>query len=142
MEKIVVIGTGTMGIGIAAGFIGAGMEVVMLGRSVAKAQAALLAARKLAAGLAAGTPPTPACSIATIDGWDSMARAAAEIYPTLSNTPALAACVARLMAQGKTGMKAGAGFMDWPAEKAAVERAAYERRLKAAFDVLGLDALP
>jgi len=32
--------------------------------------------------------------------------------------------------------------MEWPAELAGTERAAYERRLKAAFDVLNLDAKP
>ena len=74
-----------------------------------------------------------------ISGWDSMARAAAEIYPSLSNTQVLADCVAGIVAAGKTGMKAGAGFMEWPAALAASERAAYEKRLKAAFDVLNLD---
>lgn len=74
-----------------------------------------------------------------ISGWDSMARAAAEIYPSLSNTHVLADCVAGLIAAGKTGMKAGAGFTAWPAALAASERAAYELRLKAAFDVLKLD---
>jgi 3-hydroxybutyryl-CoA dehydrogenase len=71
-----------------------------------------------------------------ISGWDSMARAAAEIYPSLSNTQVLSECVGGIIAAGKTGMKAGAGFMQWPAEVAAKERAAYEVRLKAAFDVL------
>jgi 3-hydroxybutyryl-CoA dehydrogenase len=71
-----------------------------------------------------------------ISGWDSMARAAAEIYPSLSNTAVLSNCVSEIIAEGKTGMKAGAGFMQWPAELAATERAAYEKRLKAAFDVL------
>lgn len=75
-----------------------------------------------------------------ISGWDSMARAAAEIYPSLSNTQVLADCVADIIAAGKTGMKAGAGFMEWPTELAATERAAYEKRLKAAFDVLNLDS--
>lgn len=74
-----------------------------------------------------------------ISGWDSMARAAAEIYPSLSNTHVLADCVADIIAAGKTGMKAGAGFMNWPPELAASERAAYDKRLKAAFDVLNLD---
>ena len=73
-----------------------------------------------------------------ISGWDSMARAAAEIYPSLSNAQVLADCVATNIAAGRFGMKAGAGFMQWPAELAAVERAAYEKRLKAAFDVLKL----
>ena len=73
-----------------------------------------------------------------ISGWDSMARAAAEIYPSLSNTQVLARCVADNIAAGKTGMKSGAGFTEWPPERAASERAAYEKRLKAAFDVLNL----
>jgi 3-hydroxybutyryl-CoA dehydrogenase len=75
-----------------------------------------------------------------ISGWDSMASASVEIYPSLSNTPVLADCVADNLKAGKTGMKAGAGFMDWPAEQAGIERAAYEKRLKAAFDVLDLRA--
>ena len=75
-----------------------------------------------------------------ISGWDSMARAAAEIYPSLSNSHVLADCVAGIIAAGKTGMKAGAGFMEWPSALAASERAAYEVRLKAAFDVLSLDS--
>jgi 3-hydroxybutyryl-CoA dehydrogenase len=304
VEKIVVIGTGTMAVGIAAGFIDAGMEVVILGRSEEKARATLAGAQKLAEGLGAGAPRQPvaaftgtieewsdwsgvawvietvvenfelkrelfaaldvrvpagvpigtnssgfpisrvAAGLATrkrmfnahyfmpahlvplvevalgedsdavlgeavcalyrragkkpvlvkkdipgflanriqhalmrealalidsgiaspadvdtavrysfgfryaacgpvlqkeISGWDSMARAAAEIYPSLSNSHVLADCVADLIKAGKTGMKAGAGFMEWPAERAAAERAAYERRLKAAFDVLNLD---
>ena len=77
-----------------------------------------------------------------ISGWDSMARAAAEIYPSLSNTQVLSDCVSGIIAAGKTGMKAGAGFMEWPRERAASERAAYDRRLKAAFDVLNMDSTP
>jgi 3-hydroxybutyryl-CoA dehydrogenase len=71
-----------------------------------------------------------------ISGWDSMARAAAEIYPSLSNTHVLSECVGGIIAAGKTGMKAGEGFMQWPAEVAVKERAAYEVRLKAAFHIL------
>lgn len=74
-----------------------------------------------------------------ISGWDGMARAAAEIYPSLTNTAVLSECVSTLMAQGRVGMKAGAGFETWSPEAAASERAAYERRLKAAFEVLQLD---
>lgn len=73
-----------------------------------------------------------------ISGWDSMAHASVEIYPSLSNTHVLADCVANNLKAGKTGMKAGAGFMEWPPERAGAERAAYEKRLKAAFDVLEL----
>jgi 3-hydroxybutyryl-CoA dehydrogenase len=74
-----------------------------------------------------------------ISGWDSMARAAAEIYPSLSNTDHLAQCVASLIAEGKTGMKAGAGFRQWSAEEVKAQRAAYEKRLQAAFQVLNME---
>jgi 3-hydroxybutyryl-CoA dehydrogenase len=74
-----------------------------------------------------------------ISGWDSMAKAAAEIYPSLSNTHVLADCVSRIIAAGHTGMKAGEGFRPWSADQIKIERAAYEERLKAAFDVLAMD---
>ena len=75
-----------------------------------------------------------------ISGWDSMARAAAEIYPSLSNTHVLSRCVDGIIKAGNTGMKAGAGFTEWPAALAASERSAYDKRLKAAFDVLNMDS--
>jgi 3-hydroxybutyryl-CoA dehydrogenase len=71
-----------------------------------------------------------------ISGWDSMARASEEIYPSLSNTHVLARCVADKIAEGKTGMKAGAGFSEWSKEDAVQARQNYDQRLKAAFDVL------
>jgi 3-hydroxybutyryl-CoA dehydrogenase len=71
-----------------------------------------------------------------ISGWDSMARASEEIYPSLCNAHGLARCVADKIAEGKTGMKAGAGFSNWPQEEAIQARQAYDQRLKAAFDVL------
>jgi 3-hydroxybutyryl-CoA dehydrogenase len=71
-----------------------------------------------------------------ISGWDSMARASEEIYPSLSNTHVLAHCVAEKIAEGKTGMKAGAGFSHWSKEEATQARQNYDQRLKAAFDVL------
>jgi len=71
-----------------------------------------------------------------ISGWDSMARASEEIYPSLSNTHVLARCVADKIAEGKTGMKSGAGFSEWPKEQAVLARQNYDQRLKAAFDVL------
>lgn len=74
-----------------------------------------------------------------ISGWESMARAAVEIYPSLSNTTRLADCVTERIDAGKTGMKSGGAFMTWTPESASAERAAYEKRLKAAFDVLNMD---
>ena len=73
-----------------------------------------------------------------ISGWDSMAQASREIYPSLSNTDHLAQCVTDLMAQGRTGMKAGAGFKTWSAEDVAQERRHYDARLKAAFQILSM----
>jgi 3-hydroxybutyryl-CoA dehydrogenase len=74
-----------------------------------------------------------------ISGWESMARAAVEIYPSLSNTTHVADCVTERIDAGKTGMKSGGAFMTWTPESASAERAAYEKRLKAAFDVLSMD---
>ncbi|MFZ9655237.1 MAG: 3-hydroxyacyl-CoA dehydrogenase NAD-binding domain-containing protein [Limnohabitans sp.] len=71
-----------------------------------------------------------------ISGWDSMARAAEEIYPSLTNTHQLAQCVQTNIQQGKTGMKAGAGFETWSADQVSKVRRDYDLRLKAAFDVL------
>ena len=71
MEKIVVIGTGTMAAGIAAGFIDAGMELVILGRNMARAEAALAAARKTATALAGGAARAPvAAAVGMIDDWN------------------------------------------------------------------------
>ena len=41
MSKVVVIGTGTMGVGIAAGFLAYGADIVLLGRDLAKAEASI-----------------------------------------------------------------------------------------------------
>jgi len=74
-----------------------------------------------------------------ISGWDGMANAAKEIYPSLSNITTLPPKVVQLMSEGKTGMKSGEGFRKWtPAEIAQVSDS-YSRRLKAAFDVLNIE---
>ena len=71
-----------------------------------------------------------------ISGWDSMAQAAAAIYPSLCNDTALAPCVQQMMADGHTGMKAGRGFMPWTADTAKAARDDYQRRLALALRVL------
>jgi 3-hydroxybutyryl-CoA dehydrogenase len=48
MSKVVVIGTGTMGVGIAAGFLASGADIVILGRSTQKAISCLNAIRSCA----------------------------------------------------------------------------------------------
>ena len=47
-QTVVVLGTGTMAAGIAAGFLEVGIPLIVLGRSIEKAQATLEQARKLA----------------------------------------------------------------------------------------------
>jgi 3-hydroxybutyryl-CoA dehydrogenase len=74
-----------------------------------------------------------------ISGWDGMANAAKEIYPSLSNIDAIPPSLAKLMAEGKTGMKAGEGFRKWSPEEIQAMNAQYTRRLKAAFDVLQME---
>ena len=74
-----------------------------------------------------------------ISGWDGMANAAKEIYPSLSNITALPPKVVQLMADGKTGMKAGEGFRKWTPEEIKTVSESYSRRLKAAFDVLNIE---
>jgi 3-hydroxybutyryl-CoA dehydrogenase len=74
-----------------------------------------------------------------ISGWDGMANAAKEIYPSLSNITALPPKVVQLMSEGKTGMKAGEGFRKWSSEEIQQTSDSYSRRLKAAFDVLNIE---
>jgi 3-hydroxybutyryl-CoA dehydrogenase len=74
-----------------------------------------------------------------ISGWDGMANAAKEIYPSLSNIDAIPPSLAKLMAEGKTGIKAGEGFRKWSPEESKAINAQYTRRLKAAFDVLQME---
>jgi 3-hydroxybutyryl-CoA dehydrogenase len=74
-----------------------------------------------------------------ISGWDGMANAAKEIYPSLSNITTLPPKVVQLMADGKTGMKAGEGFRKWTPDEIKTVSDSYSRRLKAAFDVLNIE---
>lgn len=74
-----------------------------------------------------------------ISGWDGMANAAKEIYPSLSNITTLPPKIVQLMKDGKTGMKAGEGFRKWTPEEIQQTSNSYSKRLKAAFDVLNMD---
>jgi 3-hydroxybutyryl-CoA dehydrogenase len=74
-----------------------------------------------------------------ISGWDGMANAAKEIYPSLSNITTLPPKVVQLMSEGKTGMKAGEGFRTWSPDEIKKTSDSYSRRLKAAFDVLNIE---
>ena len=74
-----------------------------------------------------------------ISGWDGMANAAKEIYPSLSNITTLPPKVVQMMTEGKTGMKAGEGFRKWSPEEISQVSDSYSRRLKAAFDILNIE---
>lgn len=74
-----------------------------------------------------------------ISGWDGMANAAKEIYPSLSNITTLPPKVVQLMSEGKTGMKSGEGFRKWTPEEIQQVSDSYSRRLKAAFNVLNIE---
>lgn len=74
-----------------------------------------------------------------ISGWDGMANAAKEIYPSLSTITTIPPSLAKLMDEGKTGIKAGEGFRKWSPEESKAMNELYSRRLKAAFDVLKVE---
>ncbi|MGY0193894.1 3-hydroxyacyl-CoA dehydrogenase family protein [Leptothrix sp. BB-4] len=74
-------------------------------------------------------------------GLDIHCAAAATIYPSLCNDAAPARVLRDPVAAGRTGMKAGAGFSDWPPERRDAERARYDRLLRAGLRLLR-DDLP
>ncbi|WP_395702472.1 3-hydroxyacyl-CoA dehydrogenase family protein [Aquabacterium sp.] len=74
-------------------------------------------------------------------GLDIHCAAAATIYPSLCNAGEPAAVLRAQVAAGRHGMKSGAGFSEWPAERRDAERARYDRLLRAGLDLLR-DELP
>jgi 3-hydroxybutyryl-CoA dehydrogenase len=74
-------------------------------------------------------------------GLDVHSAAAATIYPSLSNSDEPARVLQELVRRGRFGMKAGGGFYDWPPERAAAERARYDRVLRGGLELLA-DELP
>jgi len=75
-------------------------------------------------------------------GLDIHSAAAATMYPTLCNDAAPARILTDLVAAGKIGMKAGAGFYDWTPETIAREKARYEGALNAALAILAPELPP
>jgi 3-hydroxybutyryl-CoA dehydrogenase len=70
MSKVVVIGTGTMGVGIAAGFIASGADIVILGHSVEKALACLDSIQSCAQSInPSWSDLNPQLHIGSIDEW-------------------------------------------------------------------------
>jgi len=75
-------------------------------------------------------------------GLDVHAAAAATMYPTLCNDAAPARALADRVAAGRLGMKAGAGFRDWPPAAIAAEKARYEALLEAALALVAAELPP
>ena len=73
MSTVVIVGTGTMGVGIAAGFLASGADTIILGRSTAKALACLDSIQSCASSInpdwLQSTPQLNASNIATWHDW-------------------------------------------------------------------------
>ncbi|WP_421992986.1 3-hydroxyacyl-CoA dehydrogenase family protein [Roseococcus sp.] len=69
-------------------------------------------------------------------GLETQLAAGATIYPSLNNSPEPSPGLAKLVAENRLGPKTGRGYREWPPEKAAAERARYERVLAAAQPLL------
>jgi len=76
MSKVVIIGTGTMGIGIAAGFLASGAHTIILGRSAEKALQSLDAIKLCADSINPAwhktNPPLQSGSIDTWQDWNEV----------------------------------------------------------------------
>jgi len=72
MERVVIIGTGTMAVGIGAGFLASGFDAIFLGRTLEKASRSLALARQTALSL--GAQPSevdPLGQAGLIEEWSS-----------------------------------------------------------------------
>ncbi len=74
-----------------------------------------------------------------ISGWEGMAIAAKEIYPSLSNRTEIPECLQKILVEKKFGIKSKEGFRTWSEQEASEMKQKYEKRLKAAFDVLQIE---
>ena len=75
-------------------------------------------------------------------GLDVHCAAAATIYPSLSSATGPARALQDRVAAGSLGMKAGAGFYDWPESRRLAERARYDRLLRQGLDLLANELPP
>lgn len=74
-------------------------------------------------------------------GLDVHCAAAATMYPSLSSATEPARVLKGHVDAGRLGMKAGAGFYDWPEDRRLAERARYDRLLQHGLALLA-DELP
>lgn len=71
-----------------------------------------------------------------MSGLDVNYLASSTVFPDLCNDARPAAKLAAKVKAGETGMKAGKGFYDWPAEKIAETRARYQTALTRGLEIL------
>jgi 3-hydroxybutyryl-CoA dehydrogenase len=71
-----------------------------------------------------------------MSGWDVHLRAAATVYPSLTNEPLPPPSFAKLLEENRIGMKTLAGLWTWTPESAAAERARIERIMQASLALL------
>ena len=69
-------------------------------------------------------------------GWDTNLAAGNVIYPTLCNNTKHGEMLHGMVAAGHIGMKTKHGFWEYTDEKIAAEKAAYEKKLRQAFELL------
>jgi 3-hydroxybutyryl-CoA dehydrogenase len=74
-----------------------------------------------------------------LSGWDTQANAAKAIYPSLYNVSEIPGVLARMLHEGHSGVKNSEGYRKWTAEEIQEAKAQYQRRLRAAFNVLNMD---
>lgn len=114
--RIVIAGTGIMAGGIAAGFIAHGASVVLLGRSATKADAAVAAALRLAAGMApqavAGLQPRIQAGL--IDDWSDWAGASLVIETVAEDLAVKRALFAQLDARVPADVAIGSNSSGFP----------------------------
>jgi len=71
-----------------------------------------------------------------MSGLDVNYLASSTVFPDLCNDAKPAAKLEAKVKAGETGMKAGKGFYDWPAEKIAKTKARYQAALKRGLEIL------
>ena len=85
MKKVVVLGTGTMALGIAAGFISRGYGVILLGRNVERAKSTIPEIIALAKGLSSGLISTDQIQTGAIEDWSDWSDVALVLETVTEN---------------------------------------------------------
>lgn len=74
-----------------------------------------------------------------LSGWDTQANAAKAIYPSLYNVAEIPSVLEKMLVDGRSGVKNAEGYRKWTQDEIQQAKAQYQRRLRAAFDVLNME---